>query len=258
MRITALAGLLACVVFTASSSAASAETLGPLQASEIEIAVSKPIIIASLNTTPIELEPAQPPAPQIVKYTVLQNDTLSTIAGKHNTTWKRLFDKNENIQNPDIIAIGDELVIPSADEVVKERALPEPVVAAAVVPAPVSRKAQRPTAPKAAPVQRPQARGSASGNLYTPGYCTWYVKNKRPDLPNNLGNANTWVSRARAQGLPTGSVPRAGAVGQRGMHVVYVESVNADGSVNISEMNHKGLYVITHRTLPGNYFQYIY
>jgi surface antigen len=104
----------------------------------------------------------------------------------------------------------------------------------------------------------PAPRGSSSGNLYVPGYCTWYVKNQRPDLPNNLGNAATWVSRAAAQGIPTGSTPQAGAVGQRGNHVVYVKSVNSDGSVNISEMNHKGLYVITHRTLPGNYFQYVY
>src|SRR5690606_14498577 len=92
---------------------------------------------------------------------------------------------------------------------------------------------------------------SAAGNRYVPGYCTWYVKNMRPDLPNNLGNADTWVSRAAAQGLPTGSTPRAGAVGQRGMHVVYIKSVNGDGSVNITEMNHKGLWVVTERTLPG-------
>ena len=102
------------------------------------------------------------------------------------------------------------------------------------------------------------SQASSTGNRYSPGYCTWYVKNMRPDLPNNLGNANTWVSRAAAQGITTGSTPKAGAVGQRGMHVVYVESVNADSTVTISEMNHKGLYVRTVRTLPANYFTYIY
>jgi surface antigen len=80
----------------------------------------------------------------------------------------------------------------------------------------------------------------------------------RPDLPNNLGNANTWVSRAAAQGLATGSAPRVGAVGQQGMHVVYVEAVNGDGTVTISEMNHAGLYVRTVRTVPASTFMYIY
>ena len=101
-------------------------------------------------------------------------------------------------------------------------------------------------------------RSSSAGNSYGYGYCTWYVKNRRPDMPNNLGNANTWVARAAAQGMATGSAPRAGAVGQAGMHVVYVESVNADGSVTVSEMNRAGWNVISSRTVPASYFQYIY
>ena len=77
-------------------------------------------------------------------------------------------------------------------------------------------------------------------------------------MPNNLGNANTWVARAAAQGMATGSTPRAGAVGQQGMHVVYVESVNGDGTVTISEMNHVGWNVVNQRTVPASNFQYIY
>lgn len=95
------------------------------------------------------------------------------------------------------------------------------------------------------------------GNLYTPGNCTWYAKSRRPDLPNNLGNANTWVYRAAEQGIPTGDTPRPGAIGQQGMHVVYVESVNGD-EMHISEMNYEGLYVIDERTIPWGGWSFIY
>lgn len=97
-----------------------------------------------------------------------------------------------------------------------------------------------------------------STNAYTAGNCTWYVKSRRPDLPNNLGNANTWTIRARNQGLPTGATPRAGAVGQKGMHVVYVTSVNGDGTFNLIEMNYRALYGITERTVSASGWNFIY
>jgi surface antigen len=106
------------------------------------------------------------------------------------------------------------------------------------------------------------ASGSA-GNLYAPGNCTWYVKNRRPDLPNNLGNANTWYSMARADGYNVGSAPKKGAVGTTTAgwlgHVVYVEGVSLDGStVTISEMNYAGLYSTRTRVAPASEFLYIY
>lgn len=101
-------------------------------------------------------------------------------------------------------------------------------------------------------------KGSSVGNSYAAGNCTWYAKYRRPDLPNNLGNAYSWVSRARAQGRATGSIPRVGAIGQRGNHVVYVEQVNPNNTVSISEMNFTGYGKISHRTLPANSFTYIY
>lgn len=97
-----------------------------------------------------------------------------------------------------------------------------------------------------------------AGNTYDRGNCTWYAKSKRPDLPNSLGNADTWVSRAKALGYQTGIEPIVGAIGQQGRHVVVVESVNDDGTVTISEMNYQGLGVISRRTLPASDFRYIY
>ncbi len=72
------------------------------------------------------------PAPNMV--TVVEGDSLSSIADAHTTTWVRIFNANEGIANPDIINPGDSLRIPTAEEQLAERALPQPVV---VAPAPV-------------------------------------------------------------------------------------------------------------------------
>lgn len=111
------------------------------------------------------------------------------------------------------------------------------------------------------PASKPSRKPStvpSSGNTYARGHCTWYAKNKRPDLPNNLGNANTWFARAKAQGLPVGSAPKDSAIGQKGRHVVFVEGVNPDGTMRISEMNYRGLGVISHRTVPASSYKFIY
>lgn len=97
------------------------------------------------------------------------------------------------------------------------------------------------------------------GNTYDFGYCTWYVKNRRPDIPNQLGNAYSWYSGAVRAGFATGALPRVGAVAtERGNHVAYVEAVNADGSVTVSEMNYQGWGVRSSRTVPASTFNYIY
>lgn len=79
-----------------------------------------------------------------------------------------------------------------------------------------------------------------AGNTYPYGYCTWWAKNKRPDLPNRLGNAGRWLANAARAGLPTGSTARAGAIvvtseGRIG-HVGYVEAVE-DDEIIVSDMN---------------------
>ena len=77
-----------------------------------------------------------------------------------------------------------------------------------------------------------------------------------------MGNAAEWTGNAAAAGYGVSSTPRAGTaiVFQRGLagadpvygHVGFVERVNADGSVFISEMNVRGLNVISTRTIPAN------
>jgi LysM repeat protein len=67
------------------------------------------------------------------KVTVQPGDTLDNIATVHQTTYVRLFDANDNIQNPDVIYPGESIRIPAADEQLPDRPLPSaaPVVSAA-------------------------------------------------------------------------------------------------------------------------------
>lgn len=56
-----------------------------------------------------------------------------------------------------------------------------------------------------------------------------------------VGNANQWDENARAAGIPTDYSPRAGdvAISNAGYygHAMYVESVNPNGTINISQYN---------------------
>jgi surface antigen len=212
-----------------------------------------------------EKTPAQKPVTKpvekkvkVIKHKVKPGETLTKIAASYKVDWQRIYDKNKLIENPDLINVGDVLTIPEAKEKLERREIP--VASAVAEPQQVPAEpatgntsvAATPAAPQPVPV------GSSAGNTYYYGYCTFYAKSRRPDLPNNLGNADTWVARAAAQGLPTGSAPRAGAIGQQGMHVVYVESVNSNGTVTISEMNFNGWGVVSSRTVPASTFMYIY
>lgn len=98
-------------------------------------------------------------------------------------------------------------------------------------------------------------RFNSLGNGYYYGYCTWYAKTKRPDLPNQLGNGGAWFNNAQRAGLATGEEPKEGAVivtRESGWgHVGIVESVNGN-KVTISEMNFSGWGKVNNRTLDIN------
>lgn len=217
--------------------------------------VKPPKVEALAPPKPAEPVATKPPEPLI--YTVIAGDNLTKIGTAHNTEWQRIWSKNEIIKHPDVIHIGDQLTIPVSTEVLAARELPA-VVAAPVVTPGVS-------TPATAPVQKSvdTVQNFGGGNTYDYGYCTWYVKNRRGNsLPNTLGNANTWFARAQAAGMATGYAPRAGAVGTttRGAlgHVIYVEAVNGDGTIQISEMNAPTFGVTTYRTANASEFSYIY
>lgn len=69
-----------------------------------------------------------------------------------------------------------------------------------------------------------------------------YLGGRQSDFPRYWGNANMWPGSARKAGFQTGSTPRVNSVGvisagQYG-HVVWVEAVNSDGTVDISQYNY--------------------
>ncbi|EOA9110715.1 CHAP domain-containing protein [Staphylococcus aureus] len=104
---------------------------------------------------------------------------------------------------------------------------------------------------------------SHSGNLYTAGQCTWYVYDKvGGEIGSTWGNANNWAAAAQGAGFTVNHTPSKGAILQSSEgpfgHVAYVESVNSDGSVTISEMNYSGgPFSVSSRTISvseaGNY-----
>lgn len=176
----------------------------------------------------------------VKKYQVKSGDTLSSIAKEHKTSVKRLFYKNKGISHPDVLKVGQKLIIPTRTEKLKKRSI-------------AGISLDTGSAPKSS------HRGAVTGNTYPYGWCTWYAKDRRPDIPNQLGNADAWYEGAAAQGYSVGLTPKAGAVGVAigYMHVVYIEKVKGN-QVYVSEMNYEGFGVVSSRWTSASEFRYIY
>lgn len=107
-----------------------------------------------------------------------------------------------------------------------------------------------------------QGKGNTN-NTYAWGNCTWYVANNKT-VPDSWGNARTWLPRAQQQGYSTGEEPKVGAIawfppGRSLGHVALVKAINPDdGTILISEMNSKGLNVVSERIINANEVEYIY
>ncbi|HLR19185.1 MAG TPA: CHAP domain-containing protein [Staphylococcus sp.] len=98
----------------------------------------------------------------------------------------------------------------------------------------------------------------SSNNLYTSGQCTYYVYDKvGGKIGSTWGNANNWASAAAASGYTVNNSPSQGSILQSSTgamgHVAYVENVNSDGSITVSEMNYgQGAGVVTSRTISAS------
>jgi surface antigen len=170
-----------------------------------------------------------------VLYTVRSGDTVDSIAQRYNTNRDRLISYNDLELGG--LAPGQQIVLPGGILPVNERpGYVAPVTA------------------------RSYSTGSSSsgyagfvnaGNRYSYGYCTWYAYNRRAELGRPIGSfwgdAVSWAYNARSAGFAVDRTPRVGAVLQVGGHVAngyghvaVVESVNADGSIRVSEMNYAG------------------
>ncbi len=86
---------------------------------------------------------------------------------------------------------------------------------------------------------------SSGSNAYTAGQCTYYVYDKvGGKIGSNWGNASNWANAAAQDGYNVSNSPKQGAIMQTSQgafgHVAYVENVNNDGSIKVSEMNYNG------------------
>ncbi len=72
-------------------------------------------------------------------------------------------------------------------------------------------------------------------------YTAYRVAVSGREMPFGFGDANQWPAAAHAHHIPVDSHPRAGDVaikvgGQHG-HSMYVEAINNDGTIRVSEYN---------------------
>lgn len=79
--------------------------------------VSTPIPTAAAKPPPTSTVLPSPttepsPTPQVVIYSVQQGDTLLSIAQQYGTTVEAIVEANPDIENPDVLQIGQEIRIP--------------------------------------------------------------------------------------------------------------------------------------------------
>lgn len=184
-------------------------------------------------------------------YTLQAGDTIDALVSRFSVD-KTKFIAFNDLESGNLPSVGEKVVMPDGK--------PAPTRSA--------RSSGQSTASFGSAAGFAAVYGAANGYDY--GYCTWHAANRRAQigkpLPTNLGHARTWYSRAQGAGMAVGNTPRAGAVlwhaniGGLG-HVAYVESVNEDGSMLVSDMNYPTWGRVTYRTVPtsqfGNY-RFIY
>lgn len=235
---------------------------------QLAVAANDSTIVAK----PQLVSTAQKSKKDIMHYTTRAGDTITSIATAYGLNANSV--RWSNNLTGDAVAAGKDLLIPpgnglvyqvksgdTVDGVVKkysaDKALFITVNDAENGSLAVGDYLWVPGGTVAAPVVRftPSTGGFAFGysaiygsNGYDYGYCTWWAALRRTQIgrpvPSNLGNACTWKGLAVQAGLSVGTVPAVGAViwtpsGCYG-HVGFVERVNDDGSVWVSDMNSHG------------------
>ena len=163
-----------------------------------------------------------PSTPGIV-YKVKNGDTIESLASKYGSTTENIIAFND-LENSSLTA-GATIILPSGELPVTER--PEYV------------------APRSSYVATRRTYWTSS-NPMPYGWCTYYAWGQRSKmgggyvLPGGLGNANTW-DNVLANSYLINRTPAAGAIFQTDSgyygHVGIVDSVNADGTITISDMN---------------------
>lgn len=180
-----------------------------------------------------------------VLYTVKQNDTVESLASLYQTSAEQITAFNDLELTG--LKPGSQVIIPNGVQPVSS----------------LSSTTSRSTSSRASTgFSYGTTVASFSGNRYAYGYCTYYAYNKRAaigrPIASNWGNASSWAYLAQASGFSVNHIPQAGDVFQTSGgwggygHVGFVERVNPDGSIFVSEMNYAGWNVVSTRTIPAN------
>lgn len=179
-----------------------------------------------------------------VLYSVQNSDTAETLASKYQTTAEQIIAFNDI----ELVGLkpGTQIIIPNGIKPTERSSL------------------------RSSSNSRTRSTGFSwggnnvvfAGNRYAYGYCTYYAFNKRAvagrPIGSNWGNATTWAALARSSGFLVDKSPQAGDVFQTSGgwggygHVGYVERVNSDGSIFVSEMNYAGWNRVSSRTITAD------
>lgn len=192
-----------------------------------------PLLLIALNPA-IAIEAAYAAGPATVAQAPLADFSFESIETVEGVTWDGFVDKP--------LLLATEIGRPEKE--LKEKELKEKERLAAERERLRRAQAARRTQAAAPIVTAPE------GNGYAYGYCTWWAKVRRPDVPNQWGNANAWLNSARRAGYQTGATPQVGAIvvtaESRLGHVGYVEAIEGD-EIIISDMNVVGWSKVSKR-----------
>lgn len=244
---------------------------------ELAVPTAQTTVIAKPQAVQTDLKSNK----DIISYIVQAGDTVASIAAKFNVTSDSI--KWSNSLATDTVSAGTKLNIPPVNGITytvaagdtpdtlaaKYRANRDQIVAyndAELSGLTSGELIIIPNGQQPAPVVKRTSYAltySFGGgyNGYDRGFCTWYVANRRAEIgrpiPSGLGNASTWDDRAPSAGFLVNKTPSYGAAvvtSQRGAgHVAFVEKVNDDGSVWISEMNSHGQVSMTDTRTAGGF-----
>jgi LysM repeat protein len=223
-------------------------------------------------------------------YSVASGENLGAIATKFHVSVAELRWSNTNLYSSETVSTGDQIVIPPVHGVVVTTKSSDTIEALAtkyqVDPQSIIdfNRLRSPQLQSGTTLVLPGATGGAFppppallqmtrtatstfgakvlgcclgpyvNNKFPVGWCTYYVATKRNVTWN--GDAGFWYQNASAMGVPVGPTPKVGSImvtwESWAGHVAYVESVNADGSWTVTEMNWVAFNVINERTIkPG-------
>lgn len=239
---------------------------------------------------PVSIPTSAPIKHQPLSYTVAPGDSLDSIAAKYHVTVSEIRWSNNDLYSDTSIATGQSLVIPPVHGVVVivkasdtidaiaakysvdqqviidfNRLRSTALVAGTTLVIPGGTGGAFPPPPALWQILNTSKSayqvirlgcclGPYVNNKFPVGWCTYYVATWRNVTWN--GDAGFWYQNAAYAGYQVGPTPKVHAImvtwESWAGHVAYVESVNADGSWVVTEMNWLGFDVIDQRTIkPG-------